>query len=449
MKKVITYGSFDLFHEGHIKLLERAKALGDYLIVGITTEQYDLKRGKINVVDSLVTRIDNVRNSGYADEIIIEDHEGQKLEDVQKLNIDIFTVGSDWRGRFDYLNEFCQVVYLDRTKDISSTELRKKTRGIVRLGIVGNGSIAQRMAIESKHVSGAWVTGTYNPRLAGAQEYAQRFELLFATDNYNEFLDSVDAIYIASPHETHYEYAKKAIEAKKHVLCEKPMALQKKQAEELYALAGKEKVVLMEAVKTAYGIGFLDILSTAKSGRIGKVCDVEACFTKLDKNDFKGREFTGGTGGSFTELATYPLLPIFKLMGLNYTELRFSSITDDRGLDLYTKAYFTYPEGLATAKVGLGVKSEGELIISGTKGYILVESPWWLTQSFEIRYEDFKENEKHYAKWDGYGLRYELADFIRAIKEGSVDNFKLSADESIAMAGVMEAFLTQRQQNKK
>ena len=92
MVKVITYGTFDLFHEGHYRLLQRAKALGDYLIVGVTTEKYDLERGKLNVVDSLMTRIENVRKSGFADEIIIEEASGQKVSDVQKYHIDIFTV---------------------------------------------------------------------------------------------------------------------------------------------------------------------------------------------------------------------------------------------------------------------------------------------------------------------------------------------------------------------
>ena len=95
MKKVITYGSFDLFHEGHYNLLKRAKELGNYLIVGVTTEQYDERRGKLNVVDSLITRIDNVRAAGFVDEVVMEDHEGQKIEDIKRFNIDIFTVGSD------------------------------------------------------------------------------------------------------------------------------------------------------------------------------------------------------------------------------------------------------------------------------------------------------------------------------------------------------------------
>ena len=90
MTKVITYGTFDLFHEGHYRLLQRAKALGDYLIVGVTTEEYDKARGKLNVVDSLVTRIENVRKSGFADEIIIEESGGQKFTDIKKYNVDIF-----------------------------------------------------------------------------------------------------------------------------------------------------------------------------------------------------------------------------------------------------------------------------------------------------------------------------------------------------------------------
>ena len=110
MKKVITYGTFDMFHEGHYNLLKRAKELGDYLIVGITTEQYDETRGKLNVVDSLITRIDNVRATGFVDEVVVEDHVGQKVEDIQKFGVDIFTVGSDWLGKFDYLKEYCEVV---------------------------------------------------------------------------------------------------------------------------------------------------------------------------------------------------------------------------------------------------------------------------------------------------------------------------------------------------
>lgn len=128
MIKVITYGTYDLLHFGHIRLLERAKALGDYLIVGVTSDDYDKSRGKINVQQSLMERIEAVQATGIADEIIVEEYEGQKIDDILKYNVDIFTVGSDWRGVFDYLNEYCKVVYLDRTKGISSSELREKEK---------------------------------------------------------------------------------------------------------------------------------------------------------------------------------------------------------------------------------------------------------------------------------------------------------------------------------
>lgn len=116
MTKVITYGTYDLLHEGHIRLLERAKALGDYLIVGVTADGFDQARGKINVQQSLMERIEAVRNTGLADQIIIEEYEGQKIDDIQRYDVDIFTVGSDWTGKFDYLNQYCKVVYLDRSR---------------------------------------------------------------------------------------------------------------------------------------------------------------------------------------------------------------------------------------------------------------------------------------------------------------------------------------------
>lgn len=154
MIKVITYGTFDLFHEGHYRLLQRAKQLGDYLIVGVTTDEYDQARGKLNVVDSLITRIENVKKTGLADEIIVEESQGQKFRDIKKYDIDIFTVGSDWVGAFDYLRDYCKVVYLDRTKNISSTMLRAKEAPIQRIGIIGTGRIANRFIPEATLVSG-------------------------------------------------------------------------------------------------------------------------------------------------------------------------------------------------------------------------------------------------------------------------------------------------------
>ena len=123
MKKVITYGTFDLFHQGHYNILKRAKELGDYLIVGVTGESYDMERGKLSVRDSLVTRIENVKKTGFVDKVIIEEYLGQKIHDVIEYDVDVLVIGSDWKGKFDHLRKYCDVVYLERTKNISSTLL--------------------------------------------------------------------------------------------------------------------------------------------------------------------------------------------------------------------------------------------------------------------------------------------------------------------------------------
>lgn len=443
MKKVITYGSFDLFHKGHYRLLERAKALGDYLIVGVTTEHFDEQRGKLNLIDPILKRIENVKATGFADEIIVEDHVGQKVEDIQKYNVDVFTVGSDWTDKFDYLKEYCEVVYLPRTEGISSTMLRAETYELVHMGIMGSGRIAGRFVAESRFVSGLSIDGVFNPHVESAERFAEAHKLDFYTGDIEEFYSKVNAVNIAAPHAFHYTYAKSAMEHGLHVLCEKPLALTKAQAEELYNLAKEKKLVLMEAIKTAHVPGFLRLLSTVKSGTIGEVRDVEACFTRLTHDSL--RELTDvECGGSFTEFGSYALLPILKILGLNYDSVDFNMFLADNGLDVYTKAYFTYPNAIATAKTGLKVKSEGQLLISGTKGYILVPSPWWLTHEFEVCYENRDNNQKISTRFLGGGLRYELSDFISTINGYGKSEFKLTAGESIALAEIMEKFLAAR-----
>ena len=161
MKKVITYGTYDLLHYGHVRLLERAKALGDYLIVGVTSDDFDKTRGKINVRQSLMERVEAVKALGIADEIIIEEYVGQKIDDIKRYNIDIFTVGSDWKGYFDYLSEYCEVVYLDRTQGVSSTDLRSKARSL-KFVLVGEGKILRKVKKEASLVNGLDVTAVFS-----------------------------------------------------------------------------------------------------------------------------------------------------------------------------------------------------------------------------------------------------------------------------------------------
>lgn len=440
MKKVITYGTYDLLHQGHINLLRRAKELGDYLIVGVTNDSFDRERGKLNVRNNVLERVEAVKATGFADQIIIEDYVGQKIDDIQKYDVDIFAIGSDWEGKFDYLNEFCKVVYLPRTEGISSTMLRDESTVDVRIGIIGCGRVAKRFPSEADVVSGVKVVAAYDINSQATHSLADKSDGITAYDNLTDFYNAVDAVYIATPHLTHYDYIKQSIAAGKHVLCETPLVLKSDSAKEVYSLAKEKGVFLMEANKTAHCPAFNHLMVMIKSGVIGEVVDVEASLSKLWDDDKTLREFDPNqAGGSMYELGSYPLLPIIKLCGIHYENLNLYSRMKN-GVDMYTKGVFRYQNAVCSFKVGLGVKTEGNLIISGTKGYAYVPAPWWKTDYFELRYEDQNQNKKFFYKWDGAGLRYEIQEFISCIVNHRQSTARLRRRESIAMADVMEHF---------
>ena len=430
MIKVITYGTYDLLHYGHIKLLERAKALGDYLIVGVTADDFDKSRGKINVQQSLMERIDAVRATGIADEIIIEEYEGQKIDDIQRLGIDIFTVGSDWRGKFDYLNEYCKVVYLDRTEGISSSEIRSERKKI-KLGIVGEQVLAEKVANECNYVNGIEVSGVYTTNTD--IKIGKKF------DTFDELLDCSDALYIISHPTLHFEQIKKAIELKKHVLCEAPIALKLEESRKLHQLSYEKGCILMDALKTAYSTAYSRMILLAKGGKIGKIISIDATATSLRDIDLISQNNVSHTWNSISAWGPTAMLPIFQILGTNYRKKQITSKMLNDDFDIFTKVDFIYDDSVATLKVGKGVKSEGELLISGTKGYIYVPAPWWKTDYFEIRYENPNDNKRYFYQLDGEGIRYELVAFMDAIKNKSYSTY-ISRDVSNAICNVIEDF---------
>ena len=438
MTKVITYGTYDLLHQGHLNLLKRAKALGDYLIVGVTSDSFDKGRGKLNVRNNVLERVEAVKATGLADEVIIEDYLGQKIDDIQKYNVDIFAIGSDWEGHFDYLNEYCKVVYLPRTQGISSTMLREEIQKNVKIGIVGSGRIAKRFVPESKVVSGVEITAVYNPNKEDAVEFAEKFGISPFSGSYHDFLHEIDAVYIASPHLTHYQYAKDALYEGKHVLCEIPFMLNAKQACELYDYAADNHLVLLEASKTAFCPAFNHVVTLVKSGVIGDVVDVKASLSKMV--DWNCRELDAEqAGGAMNEHAPLNLMAITKLLGTDFQKVDFYT-KKANGVDIYTKANIIYPHASSSLTVGIGVKTEGNLVISGTKGYVYVPAPWWLTDYFEVRYEDQTMNRKFFYSFDGDGLRFEIQEFISMIVNDHRSCYKLRAKESIAIAKVIEMY---------
>lgn len=441
MKKVITYGTYDLFHQGHFNLLKRAKELGDYLIVGVTTDNFDLERGKMNTCNNVMERIEAVRATGLADKIVIEEYRGQKIDDIQKYGVDIFAIGSDWEGYFDYLNEFCQVVYLPRTQGISSTQLRQE-RPTVNIGIIGTGSISSRFIPESKNVNSAIISAAYNPNFDDCSSFCKIYNIPVIAKDLDVLFANCNAVYIASPHYTHYEYAKKALNAGKHVLCETPFVFSRVQAEELYAFAEEKELLLQIALKTAYCPAFGHLFSLLKSGVIGEIVEVNASVTTLTDESSEKLD-SKRYGGSMSENACFPLLPIFKFLGTDFRNINFySKIKND--VDMFTKAVFRYDHAVASFQVGLGVKTEGSMTIAGTKGYVYVPAPWWKTDYFEVRYEDQNLNKKYFYPYVDEGLRYEIKDFVAAILAEGYHFSKVSKEENLMMAQVQEMYINDK-----
>lgn len=314
----------------------------------------------------------------------------------------------------------------------------------MRIGIIGTGRIAARFADTAlTGIESTYISCVYNPREESALRFIQQHNIQACTADWDEFVNNIDAAYVASPHETHYEYSRKLLLSGKHVLCEKPAALKKEQVRELIDIAQNNQLVYMEALKTAYCPGYKALIQIAESGRIGRIVEVEAAFSRL--TPLNTREYKDDDcNGSFLEFGSYTLLPVLTLLGCEYDDVTFRTVRAQNGVDAYTKAFIEYKDEYidktAIVKTGLGAKTEGQLVITGTNGYILAKSPWWLTKEFEVRYENPGKIERYRFGYEGTGLCYEVREFVHRIKNNDKKTVDISDNISIAMAGVMERF---------
>ncbi len=328
------------------------------------------------------------------------------------------------------MNEYCQVIYLPRTEGVSSTQLRSNKPVVI--GTVGSDPSMTKLIKTAAAVDGVEMGKVF----LDEEYFGNRKSFTTVYDSYDKMLDKVDAIYVATRPEKRYDFIKRAIEKGKHVISNSPMALSAEKYDELTATAHRNKTVLFDSIKTAYMLAFSRMILLVKGGLIGDVKSIDVTCTSLENYDWlvKTKYFS-----SFTDWGAIALLPIFKLLGLGYKKVSFSSLGDDNLDDIFTKVNMEYDGAIATISTGLGVKSEGDLRISGTKGYIYVPAPWWKSEYFEARFEDASNNKPYYYKSDNEGLSMELVHFARCIRSGD-GNFYVESEISRAVADVMELY---------
>jgi glycerol-3-phosphate cytidylyltransferase len=421
--RVITYGTFDLFHQGHYNIIKRAKELGDYLIIGVTGESYDIERGKLNVQDSLMKRIENVRSTGLADEIIVEEFMGQKIRDIQKYNVDILVVGSDWIGKFDYLKKYCDVVYLERTKNISSTQLREDTVKIYKIGVMTDSMDDGGVVLESKFVSGLHVETVYAEDRKLASDFCNTYELNGFAETPAALRDTSDIIYIKTAIGKRYEFICDALRNGKHVIASYPFAEESQTQAALYALARENNVLITPDIPLAYMRAFQQLIWHMSGGLIGDIISVECSAFYEDDRLYA---------------LALPLFVFSKLLGTDPVEASYYGADDAENGIVYDRLSVQYGNSFTSAVVGTSKWISNRMSVVGTKGRIDIPEDWRLMGYFKADIDGEAHTKRYSFNIDGNGMRYLLQETLITIRDGILDSVRFTPDEAAWVAKLLD-----------
>ena len=427
MKKVITYGTFDLFHIGHYNILKRAKDHGDYLIVGVTSESYDIERGKLSVKDSLSKRIENVMNTGLVDEVIVEEYLGQKIRDIIKYDIDVFVIGDDWKGKYDHLRKYCEVVYLERTKNISSTQIREQSGNIFRMGIVTDSEDDHSVTQEVKFVSGLHAENLFVEDETIGKNFCEKYKIDRYHTDFDEFVKGLNIVVVSAAPEKREKYVRKALEEGKHVISAAPITLNKDALRELLELAKEKKVALIENITTVYLRAFTQLLWMIQGGIVGKIHSIRCSMSASSFNEKK----------SYLDMETLGYAMIVKALGTSFDTVIKKTETDEEGQVVYTNIYFADGTSTGNVEIGMTADLQDELIIIGENARVVVKDDWWNTGYFEVK--DYKEKfvKKYSYNFEGTGFRYILQELLIMMRDKRSECTRLFADESLKIVELL------------
>ena len=303
--------------------------------------------------------------------------------------------------------------------------------------MVGEANLLLKFKRKADYVNGVKITSVFTKDESIFLK--EKNGIKFYNDNYETFLNDIDAVYIVSHPDKHSEQIRQALYKNKHVLCESPLVTRISEWNELIDYANEHHLILMDSLKTEYTNAYYRLLLLAKNGRIGNIVSIDATCTSLQNINYESELDLSSTWNSICSWGPVALLPIFQLLGTKYNKSTIISKFADKNktFDKFTKIEFIYDSAVASIKVGKGIKSEGELIITGDKGYIYVPAPWWKTDYFEIRYEDSRENKRYFYQLDGEGIRYEIVAFSKIIESGKQKAF-IDKEVSKAIVEIIE-----------
>ena len=427
MKKVITYGTFDMFHEGHYNILKRAREYGDYLIVGVTGEAYDIGRGKLSVKDSLATRMDSVRATGLVDEIIVEEYLGQKISDIIKYGVDVFVIGDDWKGKFDLISEYCELVYLPRTEGVSSTQIREETFAKHRIGIIADRCDDNTLSSECRRVSGFRVAGVYSETKGLAQEFCDKYDLPSVYEDLQSMFEENDIIYVRTDLRDRYRFIKEALLAGRHVIGDYPFTTDTAEAEELHDIAEEKNVILMQNLKAQHTQVFIQLLWMVKAGLIGDVIRVECSASKNDRN----------IRHLFYELTSSALTTVFNIMGTEHGEISKRLIREGDSIEFMSMT-MSYPGSEILINIGNKIRVDNKIEIVGTKGTIRLGDNWWRADSFELLPVGEDAGKLYHVNYEGNGFKFIIKDMALMLNEGRREYRLMDRHLDIATTQILE-----------
>jgi predicted dehydrogenase len=303
----------------------------------------------------------------------------------------------------------------------------------LKWGIIGLGNIAHAFVQDLQLVNREEIVATASRSIDRAKSFAQQYNIAEYYGSYQELFDQadVDIVYIATPHNSHAELSIAAMRAGKHVLCEKPLAVNRLEVQRMIAVAKEEKVFLMEAFWSRFNPSIEEALTRIENGDLGEVNYVNADFTFYRDDPDDSRMLSAElAGGSLLDMGVYPVFLSYVVLG-KPEEIHAIGRHHTTGADLQTAAIFKYEHAVANMMSGFKSQSDMRARICGTKGSIFIDPIWHETQSYEFLDNRTGNIEKHLLPTKGKGFTYEIEECTDCILQGRLESKKWSLQDSL------------------